>query len=293
MLNFLKKILKTEHISVDVLLIYVLKTIYHSQLFNLASKKESKILFIVGCQRSGTSLMNRVFTKDLNISVYRERSQLSSKDPKRIRLNLYKEVDKEFQKNKASYIIVKPLVETQNILQLLEYFSNSKALWMYRNYKDFVQSHMRRFHTNVGIDSLKAIVEREPGNWRSESVSEYVYTLVDKYYKEDMNPHDASALFWLSRNQLFFDLSLDTNPHIFMCRYEDLVQYPERMVQEIYKFMGAKLPNRKNLLREINTFSLGKGSTIMLSPDIEEICQSLLKRMNSVYFVKHPVFNTK
>jgi hypothetical protein len=293
MLYVLKKILKTEHVAVDVWLVYIFKKIYHSRLLNLLKNEESKLLFIVGCQRSGTSLMNRIFTRDLNTSVYRESSRLSSSDPHKLRLNSYEEISREFKKNKAKYIILKPLVETQNILQLLEFFSGSKALWMYRNYKDFVQSTVNRFHIDVGINALKAIIEREPSNWRSEKVSDRVYSIISKHYSDEISPYDASALFWFARNQLFFDLDLENNPRVFMCRYEDLAAHPVEMVNEIYNFMDIEYIISKKIVQDINTRAIGKGITVELSPNIEELCQSLLTQMNNTYFAKHPTLKDK
>lgn len=294
MLSLLKKVLKTERIYADVIFFYFYKKIYHSYWFNLFNDQESTILFIVGCQRSGTSLMNRIFTRDINISVYRESSKLSSKDsnPKKLRLNSYVEISREFEKNRAKHIVVKPLVETQNTLELLDYFPNSKALWMYRNYKDFIQSNMKRFVVDAGKNALKAIVEKDPNNWRSQKVSDYVYSIVTKYYKPEISYYDAIALFWFARNQLFYDLALDTHPSVFMCRYEDLVRYPQQMVREIYRFMGAEYPAINSFLEEINTQSIGKGNTVKLSPDVQELCEKLLTKMNNTYFNKHPQFKT-
>lgn len=291
MLFQLKKFLKTERIFADVIFFYLYKKILHSYWFNLSDSK-SKILFIVGCQRSGTSLMNRIFTRDLNISVYRESSKLSSKDPnsKKLRLNSYEEIDREFKKNRAKYIVLKPVVETQNTFELLNYFPNSKALWMYRNYQDFVQSNMKRFIPDSGKNALRAILEKERTNWRSEKVSDYVHSTILKYYKPEISRYDAAALFWFARNQLFYDLALDTHPNVFMCRYEDLVRYPQKMVREIYMFMDAKYPQKNKFLEEINARSVGKGDKIQLSSDVKELCEELLTKMNDTYFLKHPQF---
>ncbi|MEM8829725.1 MAG: hypothetical protein AAGE96_10250 [Cyanobacteria bacterium P01_G01_bin.19] len=238
--------------------------------------------------------MNRVFTRDLDISVYRERSKLSSKDPdpKKLRLNSYPEISKEFKRNRAKHIVVKPLVETQNTLDMLEYFPHSKALWMYRHYKDFIQSNMKRFVVDAGSKALKAIAVRDPDNWRSQKVSDYVHSIVIEYYKPEINEYDATALFWFARNHLFYDLDLDTHSDVFMCRYEDLVRYPQKMVREIYSFMEAEYPAKNDFLKEINTQSVGKGSAVELSPEIEALCEKLLTKMNHTYLIKHPQFKT-
>jgi hypothetical protein len=103
------------------------KGVYH--LFKYDYSQPKMALFIVGCQRSGTTLMNWIFEGDLNAKVYPEVSKLSSEDPrKQLRLNPLPKVKAVLDKDRAPLIILKPLVESQNTLQLLDYFEDSKAL---------------------------------------------------------------------------------------------------------------------------------------------------------------------
>ncbi len=131
-----------------------------------------KTLSIVGCQRSGTSVMQRVFERDLNVKIYGERSRLSSIEG--IRLNPLNTVVEEIQKDKAQFIVLKPLVESQNVLTLLDTFPNSKALWLFRDYKDVANSNLKTFGIKNGIHDIRPIVENQPDNWRSERVSDDV-----------------------------------------------------------------------------------------------------------------------
>src|SRR5512138_994897 len=94
----------------------------------LSRKVQQSILFIVGCQRSGTSMLLNVFDRDLNTKCFGEFSKLTWDDSLgEIRLNSLELVKKEFSKVKAPLIVAKPLVESQNILELLDYFPNSSA----------------------------------------------------------------------------------------------------------------------------------------------------------------------
>lgn len=116
--------------------------------------KEKRILFIIGCQRSGTTMMQKVFEKDLKSKVYGEFSRLSYWDPEKIRLNPMDQLKREFGKVSPPLIVLKPLVETQNIDELLGYFPESKALWMYRNYKDVAASNLINFGQKNGINDF-------------------------------------------------------------------------------------------------------------------------------------------
>ena len=185
-----------------------------------------KILFIAGCQRSGTNMMNEVFENDLRIKVYDEFSKLSSNDPAGIRLNSLASVKEEIDKQRASLIVLKPLVESQNLRRLLDYFSGSKALWMYRHYKDVARSNLGIFGIKNGVNNLRPIVKNDKKNWRSEKITEPVKKTIVEQFSEEMNPWDAAALFWYTRNMHFFDQNRDQSGDVLMCKYEDFVVAP-------------------------------------------------------------------
>jgi len=247
--------------------------------------KEKTILFIIGCQRSGTNLMLRIFENDLNTKTFGEFSKLSSKDENKIRLNPLHLVKKDIQKVRVPFIILKPLVESRNIIKLLEYFDGSKALWMYRDYKDIALSNLNHFGIKNGIDDLRPIVENKSGDWRSEKVSKNVREIIASHFSENMNPYDAAVLFWYARNSLYFQLGLDHNPDVLMCKYEDLITDPVRVVKTIYRNLKQNYPGTR-IHKEIHPKSLKRGQGIKISPEIEELAKGLLDKLNKTYRTK-------
>lgn len=257
------------------------KAIYQN--FFVKRSEVQKILFIIGCQRSGTTLMADILEKDLNTKIYREFSILSSHDKRKIRLNNLSAVNTEICKNKVPFIVLKPLVETQNTIQLLKFFEGSKALWMVRHYQDVASSDLKHFGSKNGINNLRPIVNKEENNWRSENVSEATRDVVLRFFSEDMSPYDAAALFWYVRNILFFDLKLYDLPSIIMCRYEDLVTSPLIIMREIYAFVDVDFPGDK-IVANVHADSINKGKEIKILPDVEKLCLELLERL--VLFMK-------
>ncbi|MFQ5964626.1 MAG: sulfotransferase domain-containing protein [Candidatus Scalinduaceae bacterium] len=247
---------------------------------------KKNILFIVGCQRSGTSLLARIFERDFNTKVYGEFSKLSSNSIDRIRLNALSSVKETIDKDKVPLVILKPIVETQNVLELVEYFEGSKALWIYRYYKDVASSILNKFKTKISIENLRPIVKNHSNNWRSEKVSEYTRKIVVKYFSESMNPNDASALFWFVRNRLFFELNLVHNPNVMMCRYEDLVTNPTNVMKKIYEFSGCKYPGEEKHT-EVHSKSIGRGKKIDLIPEIDVLCNELYEKLNNAYLLEN------
>ena len=242
------------------------------------------ILFIFGCQRSGTTLLTEIFDRDFDTTkVYEEFSPLSSGDKRhRIRLNPLHLVKARIDKDRPALVVLKPLVESQNAGKLLDYFENSKALWLYRHYADVARSNLEKWGAKNGINNLRPIVEGQPQNWRSEHVSDYSKQIVRKHFSEDMNPYDAAALFWFVRNSLFFEMNLDTNRNVMLCKYDTLINNPLNTIRAIYAFAGFVYPSARIPLN-IHSDSMGRGKDVKLSYDIEVLCRGLLSKFDLLH----------
>ncbi len=248
------------------------------------SNQPQQLLFIIGCQRSGTTLMTRIFNRDFNTLVYPEHSSLSKQDQlDGLRLNPLPQVEKRIKATRFPLVVLKPLVETQNSCQLLDFFDGSKALWMYRDYRDVALSNLRRFGLQNGIKNLRYIVQEQEDNWRVEKLTPEYRDLVSRYFSEEMNPYDAAALFWIVRNSFFFTQDLAAQPAVRMLRYRDLVTEPLATITAVYNFAQRPFPGDR-LVQEVHQTSLGKGQAqIDLSPDIQTLCEEMLARLDAAY----------
>ncbi|GAB5472900.1 MAG: hypothetical protein Mars2KO_09990 [Maribacter sp.] len=256
----------------------------------LRNSKAKTIIMIVGCQRSGTTMLSGIFEKDWKIKNFSEKSILSSSDPKRLRLDPLPEVLKKMHRTNAPVVALKPLVESQNTVKLLDYFKNSKAIWVFRNYKDVAASNLKKFGRNNGMNNLRPLIENKPGNWRSDKVSEKTRAVVNQFFSEDMVQEDAAALFWYCRNILFFEQDLQSNKRVLLCKYEDLVTHPKTIVKEIYSFSAVHdLPEK--IISGIHAGSISKGKNVKLSPEIDHLCESLYNKINAVYTEKTKLNN--
>src|SRR5688572_17488650 len=245
---------------------------------SLAAQPDKRILFILGCQRSGTTLMQQIFDADLDAKVYGEFSDitLTARTPN-LRLRPLAEVKSIIERTAARLVVAKPIAETQNALQLLECFPGAKALFLYRHYASVASSNLKLFVRLNGINNLRPILDDEPGDWRSENVPADVRALEAKHFRADMNPHDAAALFWYVRNRFYFDLGLDRNPAVLALRYEDLLRDPAGTIDAIYGFVGAPPSRRGVALVRPERGNRG----IELSAAIEELCTGMLRRLDA------------
>jgi Sulfotransferase domain len=238
-----------------------------------------RVLFIVGCQRSGTTMMTRLFDADFNCRVFGEFSELSCADKEHgIRLNPLPDVADVINRVRAPLVVAKPIVETQNVRKLLDYFPSSKALFMYRRCADVARSDMVKYGERNGLENLRPIAAGDPDNWRSAGASPAVQQMVRRFWSEDMNPHDAAALFWYARNQLFFDLDLANDPAIMLCQYEYLTQHPTEFMRRIYDFIGIERPQG---LDTAEVRPPGAEKRLELSPEIRMECDQLKARLDA------------
>ncbi len=241
-----------------------------------------KLLMIVGCQRSGTTLMSRLFDADRDCRVFGEFSMLSSVGKDGIRLNPLPDVAAVISRVPAPLVVMKPLVETQRVRTLLNYFPNAKALFMYRRYTDVASSDLRKFGPRNAIDNIRPIALGDTHNWRSAGATPLVREHVARFFSDSMNPNDAAALFWFARNQLYYDLELATHGQVMLCRYEHLATEPSALMQRVYDFAGVACPDLTHT-RQVHSSSVSKGKSLELLPEVRALCEQLQARLDTQY----------
>jgi len=246
------------------------------------------VVFILGIQRAGTSLMYWVFERDMDIKIYRESSELTSGDTlEHVRLNPLPAVRARLDRDAAPIVVLKPLVESQRVHELLATFPGSKVLWQYRHYQDVASSNLKAFGMDNGVKDLRPFVADDPANWRSQNSLAETRDTIRRFFREDMNPYDAAALFWWARCRLYFDLGLADHPDVMLCRYEDLATDPPATMRRVYAFLGTPYPG-DHIARDVHPQSVGKGRVSKLSPDVDALCAELLARLDRQHASARP-----
>jgi len=238
-------------------------------------------LFILGCQRSGTTLLLKIFEQDWKARTYQEQSVLSRPEAA-LRLREPSQVRRILRASRAPLQVLKPLVESQHARRWLEALPDSRAVWMFRHYRSVARSNLQKFGQRNGIADLRPIVRGETGNWRAEALPEALRAFVQEHFSEQMNPWDAAVLFWYVRNALFFSQNLPAHPRVRLCRYADLVQQPQRIVPELYAWMGLPAPGQR-LWRQVRPNARIQPPEFPLSPSIEARAQALWEQLLHAY----------
>jgi len=224
-------------------------------------------------------MLFKVFSRDFRSRVFGEFSYLNSKDKQnKIRLNPIDEVAEELRKLKQPMIVLKPLVESQNVTFLLDKLEGAKSIWLFRDYKSVASSNIAKWGKRNGVNNLLPIVRNEADNWRSELVPNRIREQVLRCFHEDMDPHDAAALFWWVRNQFYLDNNLFQHDRVYLCNYENLVLNPMREMQKIYEFLGFSFPG-ESIVQHIHSKSVIGGKDINLSPEIEALCSNTFSKL--------------
>ncbi|MCB0170651.1 MAG: sulfotransferase domain-containing protein [Anaerolineae bacterium] len=254
------------------------KLLYQRFVMDISSQKT--LIFIVGCQRSGTTMLSRTFQRDLRTKIYGE---LGLSEQNSRRLMPHNKIEQLVLQDLPPVIVAKPLLDSQNIRELLNYFSGAKAVWIYRNYKDVTRSRVKRFSDEGTRKNLAAVIGlRQDRQWMSENASEQVKNVVRRYYSETMSPQDANALYWYVRNSLFFDLSLEYHPKVMLLKYDDLALSPINVMRNVYRFCDVAYPG-DYIVNHIHNQSIGLGKDVGISRDIADICDALWQNMNRVH----------
>jgi len=245
----------------------------------------STVVFILGCQRSGTTLMDDIFDIDPETKVYREVSRLScfapiEDGPRRLKPLML--VDHDLRRDRAPIIVLKPLVESQQGDMILRHFPRARVIWMYRNFLDVASSNLAHFGEKNGINNIRPIATDQNGNWRSERLSDPVRALIKCRFSEAMNPFDAAVLFWYARNSIFFDLRLNEHPRVMMLNYETLVSNPPLAMKSVYAFLERRYPGDQ-LVAGVTSSSLGKGQTVPISQEVRDLGTKMLSRLDECF----------
>jgi len=248
-------------------------------------KNDKKVLFIFGCQRSGTTATLNYFKTIKNIRTFEEHGDIIHDDNKTrdgiytLRLCNYVRLKEIINNQKEDKVVVKPLVESQYAKHILQSIPNSVGIWIYRNPKDAVASMITKWGKRVGDDFIDAVINNLENNWRNEALNNEIKNFIINTQKrcKFLTSQDKAALFWYVRNSLYFSQELHFNPKISKIRYYYLVNrkpyLPNKLLQLGYDIK----------VKEINTFnkkSIGKGKDVKLHPIINQLCFDLFERFN-------------
>jgi hypothetical protein len=170
-------------------------------------------------------------------------------------------------------VAAKPLVESASATALMDAAGAVKAVWMLRHYPEVAQSNVSRFGMDNPYRDLQPIRSRDALDWRYRGATEETWETVTALLNRRLTPFDAAALFWWTRNQLYFDQRLWEDDRIRILRYERACNQPDEVIRSLSDHIGLALPLGSIVPRvRAQPFPRETGE---LDPDVERLCRKL------------------
>lgn len=184
-----------------------------------------------------------------------------------------------YDASRAPYFVFKALLESHRITDFLNMFPGSKSIWIYRNVEDMINSHMRNWPGHrESIDEI--VKDASAGGYRAQRMTPETHALIKSLYQPNQSEEDCAALFWILRNRLFFDQSLDTNPDSLLFCYEKFVQNPELHIRHLCTHTG--IPYSPKIHSHIHARSISKNKPPVISAPIAAACDALYAQFEAV-----------
>jgi hypothetical protein len=242
----------------------------------LFSRKPQQVLFLAGVQRSGTNMAMDILERSFQTDVYHER------DPRAFdtyRMRPVEVISQLVKQSRAPLFVIKSLCELQELKKLKQDFAPAKVVWVWRDYRDVVNSMLVSF-SNQAKQVKRVAADPASDDWRGMGMSEETHNLVRQLVDEDIDDASAAALQWYFRNVLFFEQGFDQEDSVMLVRYEDLVQDPEPIAAEIFEFAGLTYSPWHTA--KVSARSIGRRPAPALRPEIGELCEGLMQKFTRV-----------
>ena len=229
-------------------------------------------VFLVGLQRSGTNMLARGLERAPEFEVHNENDGRAFD---RFRLRPLDEIRDLVERSKHAFVLFKPLCDSHRTVELLQSLgapSPGRAIWAFRHFDGRVRSSIAKFGDS-NLRALRRIAHGSGGGlWQAGGLSLESLELIRSFDYDRMTPESASALFWLVRNRLFFDLALNERPDVMVASYESMVGDPRRTMRSLCSFLG--LPYRDDLIQGIEPRTVA-APVVEIDPSIRSLCLEL------------------
>jgi hypothetical protein len=252
------------------------------QRIHLRRPSERTAVFIVGCHRSGTTMLASVLDRSPRTWVYHEGSRRAFDA---YRLRPPEVVERLIENSRASTVVFKPICDAQWTDRILDRHPGSKGIWIYRRYPDVVNSAVVKWRDHQR-DIMRWIRDDDADRlgWRGERLSDATRDLVKRLYRDALSPADGAALFWYVRNQFFIELGLNRDPRVLTVRYEDLVTRPETESERVYVHAGCEF--QPEFAAGVFSSSVGRTPNPALEPEIRSLCDAMTARLDAEHASK-------
>jgi hypothetical protein len=240
-----------------------------------ARPHERRVVLIFGCQRSGTTMLQQTFLdRSWRVLILEEHDRrLVRPGPGETTWQEYPTVLGRIRRLPFEVVAAKPLAESATATALMDTAGEVKAVWMLRHYLEVARSNVNRFGLDNPYRDLQPIRARDAQDWRYQGATEETWQTVDTLLNRRLTPFDAAALFWWTRNQLYFNQRLFADDRIRVLRYERACNQPDEVIRSLSDHIGLELP-LASIAPRVRARPFPP-ETRQLDPDVERLCSKL------------------
>ncbi len=240
--------------------------------------KTKQAVFLVGCQRSGTDMSLYVLDRCMDVDGFNEDHPSAFV---RCRLKPSLIIERLVERSGAPHVVFKPVCDSHRVAALLDAHQPSRAVWLYRDYRDVANSSVNRW----GDFNLRHLRDLSAGGgswgwsqWNREWLTEDAMAEVREAVNEGLTPFGAAAIYWYLQNRYYFTQDLSQRGDVGVFRYRDLVTRPREEFGRMCAFLGIGFTEA--MATAVHARSVHKGRTIDLDPRIRELCDRMLARLD-------------
>lgn len=234
--------------------------------------RSSRSAFILGCGRSGTTMLARALAQSPSVDFYNEdHPDLFRK----YHLLSLTNVDRTVDASYARLVVIKPILDTHRAVELLNGYPDSLILYAFRHYSDVINSSRAKWDDRW-FENVARWVETDFAEFEVRP-PEKTINLIMEVWRQELDVPSGIAVRWLFYNHLYYDLGLDTSERVKLVRYGSLAENPATVLSEVTKFLG--IPFNSRMAKGIHATSIGKEAAPIIDNVIDKHCSQLWHRL--------------
>lgn len=257
----------------------------HKRLIGLVRGRcDSVPVFVLGKQRSGTSMLMRAFHRHPDMLVFDEHR--SSPAFLNHRLRDTDTVRDLLERARFPAVALKPICDSHRIREIYEAFPAGKYIWIYRDYADVANSSLREFGEATRAIRLACLGE-PGGGWFQEGISARVNEVLRRVYRPELSDFDLACLAWWVRNQIIIESALAGHPNVTIIKYEPLVENPALVLKWLFERIGMHYTNRVG--GHMTPRSIGRHRAPEMDVEVQKLCSETLAELNRAFEANGPL----
>ncbi|XAM01286.1 sulfotransferase [Phycisphaeraceae bacterium D3-23] len=240
---------------------------------------QSTPVLIVGCQRSGTTMLGRILDQMMPVDCFHETDRAAfGKDMRTLGAAVRRKL---VAGSDAQAVLFKPICDSHLAADMMaEHGDDAKAIWIYRNWRDVTNSNVTIWKGQWKQVYGDLLAGRDIGwGWRHEGISDTAMQMLRDTYTDDISERDAASLKWWVRNASYFDQGLHERGDVLPVCYEELVTEPAAQFGRICRFLG--IPFDEEAVATVFDKSIGKEEAPPEDPSVIAVCDPMYDRLKA------------